>query len=166
MNCQSNDSTANIPQFPKPLIILFIIIIIAAVAGGIYITGGPEHQRLKRIDEKRLSKLSSIRYDVEGFYRSDDALPENIDALRNAKYQSSNINSENYIDPVPGQSIEYTKTSDTTYQLCAHFDTSNQQDEHANDTVNYTYYGNNNWKHPKGRHCFELKAPKKSEKEN
>lgn len=147
------------PSSPVPKILWGIacLAIIGAIAGGLVITGGPEGERARRMDNRRANDLRQLQTAVLDEYRANAQLPASLLAL-----QARNHTIADYMnDPVTGKPYGYTKTADDAFQLCATFEQKAQRDEiyrrYENDTADFE-------QHPAGLYCFHLK--KESGKES
>lgn len=130
---------------------IIIVIIGASIISGLFIAGLPKDQRLVRLDERRISDLSSIDNQIENYWINNRKLPNTLSQLETGL----NISLPN--DPVANISYEYNKKSDLKFELCAVFQTS-AKDNVNNDIgmlkpVNQFYAQLQN--HKQGRDCFE-----------
>lgn len=125
---------------------IFALVSLGAVAvamiAGFWLLGSPGKQRLIALDRERISVLRTLQNDLRYWDGNgvSETLPEPI------------ANDERYFDPVSGEPFEYRRVDDDTYELCATFATSSEDD------TTLRRWDTQDWAHPKGRHCFELKA--------
>lgn len=103
--------------FPKVLIVL----VAAAVVTGFWVAGSPQSQRALRLDERRISDLQNIQWQVISYWQLKQALPKNLDALTN---EISGFTAPR--DPQTGESYEYQAIGPLSFQLCADFTTEGQ----------------------------------------
>jgi len=126
-----------------------ILAVIGAVAYGIFLTGSPSQQRSVRSDQRRISDLQGISYAIDSYLQTNKQLPGNLDELRAPQYYVSSIK-----DPLTDEPYEYRVIGDTSYELCAVFQTdSSQQAAEFPRPFSETV-----WEHGKGRACFELQG--------
>jgi len=117
------------------------IVTAAAIAAGVWVIDSPSQQRLKRLDEARLSHLQTLETAAHNYWRENDALPPNILALA---AQPGMVLT--YKDPAGGPDYRYRTLDATHYELCAQFDTSSAEGPQAGRP--------SEWAHPAGNHCF------------
>ena len=141
-----------------------------------YVIGTPGQQRLWRLDDRRVSDLQSIQWQVINYWQQKQALPDKIDVL------SSPLSGFSLpVDPefTSGKTYEYTKTGDLSFELCATFSATMPKGwvEYGKGggimpypmmeggsgsgvatDVSYPYPGprgvNDSWDHDAGRKCF------------
>jgi len=116
---------------------------------GAYIVGTPGNERLRRIDENRISDLGTIQQEIRSIALENQGMPKpvqikplpaNLDEmLKNAVYNRPDI-----VDPVTAAPYEYAVRGTSIFELCAIFDTVLEQE--------YNVF----WNHPVGRHCFTI----------
>jgi len=118
--------------------------VVAGILAGFWILGTPGRQRAISSDRQRISDLVAIAQNLHQDYQAqqdDFQLPETLAA------------DEQRTDPISRQVYEYQRLSDTTFELCANFDT---------DSSTYPFRNRprppeaRRWEHPEGRHCFEF----------
>lgn len=126
--------------------------VIAIIIAGFYLVGSPFRQRLLRFDERKISDLQSIQWQIVDFWQKKKRLPADFGDLQDPI--------SGFViprDPQNGKDYEYRKTGELSFELCADFNLST---ENSDDTVPkkivYPEYGliGENWKHGKGRECF------------
>ena len=146
-----------------------ILLVLFAISYSFYIMGSPATQRLLRLDDKRVTDLQSIQYQVINYWQQKEKLPENLALLSNPM--------TGFSLPMPpdfgkGEKYEYNiKDNKTlTFQLCADFSLpipKGWQESQgyygggvmpADKIVSNTAYPiggtNESWSHEKGRTCF------------
>ncbi len=118
--------------------------VVAGIIAGFWILGTPGRQRAISSDRQRISDLVAMAQNLHQDYQAQQdgfQLPETLDA------------NEQRSDPLTNQPYEYQRLSDTTFELCASFDT---------DSSTYPFSNRprppetRQWEHPEGRHCFEF----------
>lgn len=101
------------------LAIAATVVIIAAVIAGIVLTEGPGTARAERFDQERLNNLSALAQLINDHFNSHDVLPETIGAFSDdASYERIST------DPRTNAPYPYTILSETSYRLCATFETN------------------------------------------
>ena len=127
------------------------------------IMGSPKEQRAWRLDDKRISDLQSIQYQVITFWQQKEKLPTNLSDLSNPI--------TNYSLPVDpefekGFKYEYISGDKLTFELCATFmadmpkgwQEGNKGTPYMSTNVEIPPYGvggvNESWDHKIGRTCF------------
>jgi hypothetical protein len=129
-------------------------VILATIAGGIYLTGSPAAERLRRFDARRIDDLTTISGEVLNIslgpaWRNPQVtpvlrqpLPRTLeDVVSGAQQRRPRIT-----DPATSARYEYEVLSDSRFRLCATFD---QPRDEPLDV---------RWNHPAGRYCFEFDA--------
>ncbi len=151
---------------------LGIIIVVISIFYSFSIIGSPAKQRLLRFDDKRLSDLQSIQYQIINYWQQKEKLPENLNELSTPM--------SGYSQPIPpefskGEKYEYVITDKTklSFELCASFalpipkgwkEGPNYNSiarapimEKDIGIINALPSGgiNESWNHESGRSCFE-----------
>jgi len=128
--------------------IVAVLIAIAIVVGYMHIET-PSEVREQRKDEQTISDLSTIQSHLENAFALSNTLPESLDTLE-----------ERITIPTAPEgrpAYEYTKTSATTFTLCATFENPSRPDE-ITQYESMSEIGIKNpydWSHKEGRTCFE-----------
>jgi len=132
-----------------------IALVVITIVSGFIIMGSPATQRALREDQQRIDDLTNIQYQVTEYYRTTEKLPDSLTQL-----QDPLIGGYIQSDPSTGESYEYTKTGNLTFELCATFalplpefdvakaDLSDYMVRTSKETAE-------NWPHEAGRTCFE-----------
>jgi hypothetical protein len=128
--------------------ILFIIL-------GFTITGNPLLKKKELADQRTVQEIHSYYYAIEFFVSYKSRLPDSLEELETSAY---NI----HLLEKTSSSIDYNKTSDTDYELCATFETDKTEDDVRNDYYRLYPYSSsiNNLtrNHPAGYHCINLEV--------
>lgn len=131
-----------------------------------YIMGSPKTQRLLRLDDRRVTDLQNIQYQVINYWQQKEKLPATLTELSNPLTGYSLP-----VDPEfeKGLSYEYTTKDKMSFELCATFalPISKGWREYGNNgvfvpmyeksvavTVAPTFGANDSWNHQAGRTCF------------
>ncbi len=125
-----------------------LVLVIGSIVLGFAVLGSPFTQRQYKYDQQKVSDLQNLNSQIQSYYSVNSKLPENLDQIKEMAYYVS------FNDTQTGTPYEYSKVSATSYSLCAVF---NKDSKEANDSRAYPYYGEVNWTHPAGKHCFTQK---------
>jgi hypothetical protein len=119
-------------------------VILVAVITGLFLAGSPALERKYRMDEQRVSDLTSLRYSIiESYYTAHSTLPDTLDQASAVGQYSGNV----LRDPQTGTPYEYHPTPGTKqYSLCAVFDLPTDPNRQPYPTLN----------HVAGRTCFDF----------
>lgn len=135
---------------PRLLLASATAVMLAAVIAGLYALGSPTHQRLLRLDQKRVSDLSTLSIVIGVYWTEHKALPSGLDALDSARRFST--------DPVSGSTYSYAITGSSSYRLCATFAVDSESEQSPAGSYYMPPQTAIRWDHPGGKHCFELSA--------
>lgn len=144
-------------NIPKIAAIVIGVALVASIVSGFFIAGTPAEQRAVRLDEQRINDLWSVQSSILSFAQTKATLPKTMETLTAWSGELPN-------DPDTDQAYVYTKTSATTFELCATFG-SDQTTEESLSYYGTTYpekiglvstqlVGGSSWKHPEGYYCF------------
>jgi hypothetical protein len=141
--------------------IIAILIFMVSIIYSFLIMGSPAKQRLLRLDEKRVTDLQSIQYQIITYWQQKEKLPENLSVLSNSM--------NGFSLPVPpefqnGEKYEFTIKDEKklTFELCADFSLPIQKGWQENNYTNTMptsleinrVGGNESWNHDVGRTCY------------
>lgn len=121
------------------------IIIIAFVASWFFIES-PTLTRAKRLDQNLINNINTIENAVNSYSEKYKKLPDNLEEVKNNR--DIYLNQMSFIDSETGAPIEYKKTSDQTFELCATFRTDTK-----NIDIRDTYYTDPSKAHLSGYQC-------------
>lgn len=122
-----------------------VVVVGVAVIVGVVVAGSPTEERQYRLDDERLIDLQEIQYSVNSYYTTNGSLPESLDILTSD--QSFSVP----VDPETRDAYTYRVLDETTFELCAVFSQTNDDNLHA--PVVYGEY--NSWTHQAGEYCFK-----------
>ena len=126
--------------------VLLAMVVVAIVVIGIFLLDSPAQERLRRLDERRISDLREISFAVDAYWTREGVLPSSLEELCNEERIVREL-----ADPVTGEPYEYHAGTGSSYELCAVF----ERDIDANGRdVRYDYL----WSHGPGKQCFQLTA--------
>ncbi len=121
-------------------------IILIAVVWGFSVLGSPRTQRLIKYDEQKVGDLQNIKSGVESFYSQKGLLPGTIDEMSGSNFYGSAVDAQTQ------KSYEYTKTTETTYNLCAEFNKATPDPTKPNTYMRPLGY--ESFVHKSGHQCF------------
>jgi hypothetical protein len=152
--------------------IVGILLVLTAVIYSFSVIGSPQKQRLLRFDDRRVSDLQNIQYQIITYWQQKEKLPEDIKDLASPL--------TGYSLPVPpmfdkGEKYEYLVKykNALTFELCAEFslpmpkgwregsyyggEMMPMMDKGVTSTIYPSPIGgaNESWDHQAGRTCFE-----------
>jgi hypothetical protein len=143
-------------------------LVVFSVVISFSIIGSPKTQRMLRLDERRISDLQNMQYQVINYWQQKEKLPVDLKTLSNPL--------TGYSLPVPpefekGEVYGYKTSGPLKFELCATFslpmqkgwrDTSGSYsgimpvEKSMSDTVSFPIGGTNeSWNHEAGKACFE-----------
>ncbi len=134
---------------------LIIAIVAAAIIAGFFILGTPQEERLRKLDDLRISDLQNIEWQIITYWQAKGQLPEKladlIDSTRGVIIP---------VDPETGAEYEYLVKAELEFTLCAIFSTSGPGPNLDNVARPMVYEkpiptGSDNWQHTAGRTCFD-----------
>ena len=96
-------------------------------------TGGPWHQRVLSVDERRVTDLRTTATRLSEIYAKNKALP-------------GSLPSGTDVDPTTQKPYTYTPLGGSRFELCATFD---EEDITGTDLF---------WRHPAGPKCYTIDA--------
>ncbi len=138
---------ANAPsRWPAIFWAISCLLVLGALAGGLFLTGGPVHQRKVRMDNQRISDLSSLRYRIAQYDTEHKRLPATLSKLPPSSQEAM-------ADPQTGQPYRYRVTGRDGFELCADFQTDSRPQEGRRNG----YYPLNGFpEHPAGAYCYRF----------
>ena len=126
--------------------ISLVVAVAAVVIVGVILLDSPAQERLRRLDERRVSDLREISYAVDAYWTREGMLPPSLEELSSEERIVREL-----ADPETGADYEYRVLGDSSYELCAIF--ASEMDVRSRDVP----YGHV-WSHGAGRQCFQLTA--------
>lgn len=127
------------------------LFILASIVAGFFTAGSPMKARLYNFDERKVSDLQSIQYEIMNTWQRKQVLPNSLAELNNTI--------SGFKVPVDFQTAkgyEYSLKSATSFELCAEFNLPTDFGAVGRSISAYPSdsYGDN-WNHESGRQCFE-----------
>ncbi len=122
----------------KIFFLLSIILIGAAFISVWFFIESPKEARMRRLDQNLLTNINVLENAVNSFYVDKGILPEDINEIKNTNYY---FEQNSFIDPETGAPIEYKKTGDKSFELCATFRISSDPNDVNSRSVAKPIYG-------------------------
>jgi hypothetical protein len=119
-----------------------------AIIGAFFMVGSPQQERLRQFDDKRVSDLQSIQWQIVNYWQQKGEIPGNLLMLED---DISGFTIP--VDPQTGNMYEYRVNGRASFTLCADFTMAWTSDEPAR--VAHPVGVSENWRHDAGRACFE-----------
>ena len=98
---------------------LVVIVVLVGIVSGFFIAGTPKNQRLVRLDERRISDLQTIQWQIINYWQRKEVLPPTLNELMDPI--------SGFVlprDPANGGLYEYKAITNLMFELCASFDTT------------------------------------------
>jgi len=125
---------------------------LVSVMAGFFTAGSPLKARLYRFDDRRISDLQSLQFEILNYWQQKDRLPQSLadltDDLRGFAPPR---------DPSIDESYGYRVQSGLTFELCANFDLDSTNQAFPAERAVYPAGKTGfsvNWDHAAGEHCF------------
>lgn len=118
------------------------VVVVAAIAAGLWAVGSPLTAREERLDARRIEDLTILEEAIEGYAANHGAPPAALDSV------VVGPDTAWLRDPVTATRYDYLVMSDSTYRLCATFDRASPPVSPYTRDPAY-------WQHPPGKHCFD-----------
>jgi len=118
---------------------------ILLITTALFMIDSPGVQRAQDNDQAIISDLQEVQWAIIDYYQREDVLPADLTSL------------QNQVKVEITTPYTYQVTSETTFSLCAIFET-NQQIVQRGDYYELDVYGlkgGGSWLHAAGEHCFE-----------
>lgn len=136
---------------------LISLLVLGTLAGGLYLSGSPAHERLRRLDEQRVQTLDRLTYAMDNYYNLEQRLPSTTEELwHNRSMNDPELTS--LVMQIP--QFSYRPMSSSTYELCAFFEeaTVPPQAPGIPQTKPLTpgIVSSPSWNHESGKQCFAL----------
>ena len=124
------------------------IVVVAAVVLGFFHIELPEERRAVLFDEERVDDLSGIQSQIGSYYRAKQTLPSTLLEL-----EAIGFGYEVPTDPETDTLYEYTKVGNTSFELCATFETELTEEKRLSVARPFGIEGS--WEHGIGYTCFK-----------
>jgi len=144
-------------KFNKYFSMVISLIILVSVIGGFVVFGSPSFARKIQFDERKISDLQNIQYQILNYWQTKKELPPNLGVFRDS-FSGYNVPK----DPQTQNDYEYNiKDKDNlVFELCAVFNTESRKFSQGKITQPRMLTISENWEHNSGRFCFERKIDK------
>ena len=109
---------------------------------------------MRRFDQERLNDLSQISYAIDAYWNQEKRLPAALEDLKAKR----DIYVRSLKDPRTMEAYEYRANATSTYELCASFETDSEAELARTLAQRPDVKGQDFWKHPVGRKCYELEV--------
>ncbi len=135
-----------------PFIIGSLVAVLAAIVWGFVVMGSPFTVRKLRMDERRVSDLQSIQWQIVNFWQQKERFPKLLAELEDplAGYKVPS-------DPETKSTYEFSLGEGYSFTLCADFTLPSGAQSRSIAKPYPMGEGAlaENWEHPAGRACFE-----------
>ena len=145
------------PSRNRMVAIATLILVLVTIVAGFFIVGTPQHARLIRFDQQKVSDLQQIQSQIISYYQAKQTLPVTLMDLTNSLSYSTIP-----LDPQTGTDYDYHITTPPYhFELCANFNAAGSGTQYAYQTAPavpttvHTAGGQDNWEHGAGNYCFE-----------
>ncbi|MFA6297059.1 MAG: DUF5671 domain-containing protein [Candidatus Paceibacterota bacterium] len=125
------------------------VLVIVSIVAGFLSTGSPVDERLRNLDEERVSHLSVIQDQVVNYWQKKGTLPLTIDELNDPL--SSFIVP---VDPETKLAYEFNQLSKTTFEICSTFALPSRDAVGGKTPMYYPADPFQSFTHGSGRVCF------------
>jgi hypothetical protein len=123
---------------------------VAAAVAAIAHLGSPADARLRRLDDQRVRHLKVLSSGIEEHWKRHGKLPASVVELALQPWQEAIER-----DPETRQPYEYEPRAERSYRLCAEFALASPEPRSPREREF--------WRHPAGRHCFDLEITVESD---
>jgi hypothetical protein len=124
-----------------------LLVVVSIFIFGFFIIDSPSLSRDKRIDLQVVNELQSADSAIRNYFNEGGKLPEKITDLDKTNFA---------FQAQKGSSLEYQKTAEDKFVLCANFVRSNENDPQENTGLSF----DKEWRHSAGKACFDRIALK------
>lgn len=133
--------TSQFLSFDRAFASAATLAVVGGIVAGFWVLGTPGRQRAIAADRQRIQDLQAIAFELHGRSQSpaDFELPAELD------------DGQRRVDPLTDEPYSYQRLSESSYELCAQFDTDSSTYPLQNATQENEF-----WQHPEGQHCFEF----------
>ncbi|TSC52182.1 MAG: hypothetical protein LiPW41_393 [Parcubacteria group bacterium LiPW_41] len=126
-------------------------IILISIVIGFMFAGSPMKERTRKLDEQRISHLSTLQMNIVEYWQNKGKLPENLSVLRD---DLRNISIPQ--DPETRTEYGYGIKGEDTFILCAVFGGDKEKENGVSyDDYYFGIRGDHSWNYKAGKSCFE-----------
>lgn len=136
----------------KMVSIVSSVLVLILIISSFFVFGSPMTVRKQRMDDRRVSDLQSIQWQLINYWQQKGSLPATL-----ADVTDPISGFYVPVDPETGKTYAYEKTNARAFKLCADFSLENSSaTTEAGSTVMYPKDAvNEGWKHGAGTVCFD-----------
>ncbi|MEK7167302.1 MAG: DUF5671 domain-containing protein [Patescibacteria group bacterium] len=128
-----------------------LTIVIIVFTASLFFVESPTETRNRKLDNAILGKFDKLDSAIQNYYIDKNKLPDNLDEI--AQIDSGYLTDNNDLkDPTTNAMFDYKIFSNSGYELCANFRTSNKNDAIIED-YNNSY--KERWPHESGYQCLK-----------
>lgn len=125
------------------------VAVLLAIVAGFFIVGTPQQARLMRLDQQKVYDLQNIQSQIVTYWQQKQTLPSQLSEVNDPLYGMTVP-----VDPQTGAEYTYTRTSNSSFKLCASFNAASRGE--TSYAYPYDRYGGDqNWEHGMGNVCFD-----------
>ena len=164
---RNHDANNNEGKYSLVYAIVSFVLFFGLIIWSFVIIGSPVEQRLRRLDDKRITDLQNIQSQVITYWQQKEKLPTSLSDLENA--------TSYFLVPIDpefekGNRYEYTPKENLSFDLCASFSTESEKNLQESNykaaasvpvsKIDAPVAASNStgvadfWKHGIGRTCF------------
>jgi hypothetical protein len=135
-------------------VIIMTLVVAVAVGYGFWVMGSPWAIRGYKLDATRMTDFSEIQNITQDYYDTKYSLPDSLATLASSSYGVYYAEQNVFTDPDTQAFYDYKTTGSTSYQLCATFAASSQDEANYNGS-SLLYLGTGEaQQHSKGYDCI------------
>ncbi|HEY4498667.1 MAG TPA: DUF5671 domain-containing protein [Candidatus Paceibacterota bacterium] len=129
------------------------VLILLSLVAGFLVMGSPATARKMKFDERRVSDLQNVQWQLVNYWQLKQSLPTSLEGLTDpiAGFIAP-------VDPETGTAYEYSKSGTMSFSLCVTFSlpsSDNGRNAYIAKPAGPYAESNENWQHKEGRQCFE-----------
>jgi hypothetical protein len=131
-----------------------ILVVIAALGGGLVLLGPPSEERVRRLDERRVQDLREIAQATDLYWTRHRRLPVSLVELSSDSggyLVSHDSRANNSHDPSTNELYDYRTLDAEMYEVCGLF-------QGVSSAGRYGAGAGDFWSHGAGKQCFRLKV--------
>lgn len=124
--------------------------VLLAIVAGFFIVGTPQEARLMRLDQQKVYDLQNIQSQIVTYWQQKQTLPSQLSEVNDPLYGMTVPT-----DPQTGAQYTYTRTSNSSFELCATFNAASRGSDPSYAYPYGRYAIDQNWEHAAGEVCFD-----------
>lgn len=126
------------------------VAVLLAIVSGFFVIGTPGEARLMRFDQQKVYDLQNIQSQVVTYWQQKQTLPSQLSEVNDPLYGMTVP-----VDPQTGEQYTYTRTSSSSFKLCAMFNAASRPMPAGYSDPYMRYDSDQNWAHEAGEVCFD-----------